>query len=824
MALTAPDDTRVPSRALLPLFFIALTAVGIEIALTRFFAVANWSEYGYWVISIAMTGFAVSGVVMVLGREVFLRHAGWMQPVLPLALLLAGALGWVGVTNNPFNPLELQNSATWDGQLWNILAYYGALFPFFFFTGLAVSLNFVLYARNVGRVYGFDLIGAGLGAVLVLGLMFLLHPFQLIPAMLPFLAVAALFSPARSKAALWSGTLLTLLTAELLVVFFANPAISQYKPIYAPLNVPDSRVVVEYDSPGGFYQLLDNFTERQDTDFTNNAEILNLPAPPASLGLYRDGSRIAAIPRDANPEMGHVTGTLDSAPYRLNPQAQVLLLGAGGGFRPLEVMALGAAHVTVIEPEPVLHGEIRRRLEDPRAPAAVQLSNMHPLVLGQGQYDVIEIAGDFPGSSEQSRHAYTVEALQNAFLHLTPQGILSVPVPIRELPVYAVRVMASVRAALFAAGIADPALHVAVYRSAWNVRVLASRTPWTPERLAELLTFCDERSFDLSYAPGRDPSAERTIWNDLPAVSLENMSVEISENGSDAIAEEARAIFSGATPSDAFDRSPLTWDRPFMSPVVRLAALPAAFARVELLPQAEIGLLVNVAVLVQAIVLAVLVLLLPPLFRRGGLGVGAGMVGRVVVYFPALGLGFLLIEIYLIEYAALLMGDRTSGFALVLTSMLIFSGLGSMLAGRFAAHPRRALLLAVVCIVACCVLALLFLRPVILAALNLTWMSQIDLPPIIRAIGLVLAIAPVSVALGLPFPLGLDRFQQESSALLPWAWALNGAFSVIATPLANLLGIGVGLPALLVGGMLCYIAAIFVLPRVAFSKSGVALS
>ncbi|MFM7778148.1 MAG: hypothetical protein ACKPB8_05200, partial [Alphaproteobacteria bacterium] len=70
---------------LLPLFLIAATAVGVEIALTRFFAVASWSEYGYWVISIAMMGFAVSGVVMVLGRQVFLRHAGWLLPGLPLA-------------------------------------------------------------------------------------------------------------------------------------------------------------------------------------------------------------------------------------------------------------------------------------------------------------------------------------------------------------------------------------------------------------------------------------------------------------------------------------------------------------------------------------------------------------------------------------------------------------------------------------------------------------------------------------------------------------------------------------------------------------------
>jgi hypothetical protein len=74
-------------------------------------------------------------------------------------------------------------------------------------------------------------------------------------------------------------------------------------------------------------------------------------------------------------------------------------------------------------------------------------------------------------------------------------------------------------------------------------------------------------------------------------------------------------------------------------------------------------------------------------------------------------------------------------------------------------------------------------------------------------------IAPMSIALGFPFPLGLDRFQQEGPALLPWAWALNGAFSVVATPLANLIGHGVGLSALLLCGAVCYVATVSVWPR-----------
>ena len=787
-------------QSLIPLFLIAGAAVGVEIALTRFFAVASWSEYGYWVISIAMTGFAVSGVVMVLGREVFLRHARWLLPLLPIAMLAVGGAGWIGATLNGFNPLELQNPATAEAQLVNIALYYAALFPFFFLAGLAVSLNFVVHAGEVGRVYGYDLLGAGTGAVLALVLMFVLHPFALVPALLPLLAVAAMIAGGTR----WRiGALVVLAATEAAVLAFAAPRVNEFKAIYAPLNVPESRVVAEVLSPRGVYQLLDNFTERLDTDVSNNAGALGIPAPPRSFGLYRDGSRIAALPME-QPEAAHARASLDGAPYALLDAPEVLALGGAGGFRAAEALALGAAHVTVIEPEPVLRGALLRGIGPSPAPAPdprVTVSAAHPLTAA-GRFDLVDIAGDFLGADEQNRNLYTADALAGWLGRLKPGGMISVPIGIRELPVYAVRVLATAREALRIAGVAEPARHVVVIRSAWNLRVLIAREPFDVVRVQRLAAFADERSFDLSYAPGL-PATGRDIWNDLPAVSLESNTVDQGGEAQDAVAREAEQVLAGTPPQDAFDRSPVTADRPWLSPLVRLPALGAALARIEILPQQEIGLLVNVAVLAQAIVLALLVSLLP-LLARGALRVPLPVLGRALVYFPALGLGFLLIEIAFIEHAALLLGDRTSGFALVLTTMLVFSGIGAMWAGRITA-PARALRVAVLVAVGCAALALPGVRPAVLAALDLPWLA--------RAAALVVALAPISLALGFPFPLGLDRFQQEGPALLPWAWALNGAFSVVATPLANLLGHGAGLSWLLAAGMVCYAGALIAWPR-----------
>ncbi|HEY4254438.1 MAG TPA: hypothetical protein VGM87_24755 [Roseomonas sp.] len=798
------SETQVTPRALLPLFLISLAAVALETGLTRFFAVASWSEYGYWVISIAMTGFAVSGVVMVLGRDALLQRAAWLLPALPLALMATGAAGWVGVTLNPFNPLELQNGVTWHDQAWNILLYYAALFPFFFLTGFAVSLYFVRYARAIGRVYGWDLLGAGAGAVATIGLLHWLHPFHLVPALLPVLAVAALLTPAARPALLRVATLAVLLASEALVILVAAPRVSEYKPVSVALNVPDSRVLAEVLSPRGVYQLLENFTERLDTDISNNLGLLGLPPPGRSYGLYRDGVRIGALPMErlAAP---YARATLAAGPYALLDHPRVLLIGASGGYRVAEALALDASSVVVQEPEPMLRdilvhglGPVPPLPHDPR----VTLSDTHPLRAPGDRFDLIDYAGDILDAEDQSRHLYAAEAIADQLARLAPGGLLSLPVNIRELPVYAIRVLASVRQALRIAGTADPAAHVVVLRSAWNLRVLVSPAPWTAERVAALHGFAEERSFDISFAPHLDEVApDRTVWNELPPVALES---ETQAAGDDAIAEEAPGVLAGTPARDAFDRSPVTEDRPWLAPLVRLSALPLALARVEVLPQAEIGTLVNVAVLAQAAVLALLVALLPAL-RRRGIGAPAGLVLRALPYFAALGLGFLMIEIALIEQAAFLLEDRATGFALVLTAMLVFSGCGSMLAGRFEARPRRALLIAGAVILVWCAAALFGLRGLVGATLDWPWLARA---------ALVLAItAPAGVALGLPFPLGLERFARRAPRLLPWAWALNGAFSVVSTPLANLLARTEGLSALLVAALLCYVTAMLVFPR-----------
>jgi hypothetical protein len=796
------------------LFLVSLTTVGYETALTRYFAVAKWSEYGYWVISIVMVGFALSGVVLALWRDAFAKRASVLMAALPAALVVTAAAGYHFTTTNPFNPLQLQNPATWQPQIWNIAGYYAALLPFFFLAGLFISLNFVRYADVIGRVYAFDLTGAGAGAASVLAAMYIVHAFDLVPLLLVPLTFAALFTGGSHR---WKAVLAAILAlglAEAVLLLDDEAAYNDFKGIYAPLHTPDAKIVASVNAPRGDYALLDDFTERVDTDISNNAGMLGVEGPPRSYGLYRDGNRIAALPNRRPILSGYAAAALDALPYQLIPHARVMLAGASGGFRTAEALRLGASRVRVLEPEPELLRIMREGL-DPVLPVNalpnVRIVGSGPLAnTGSGVFDIVDLSADFLDAADTNATAFTREAIV-AYMHvLAPHGMVSIPVSIRDFPVYALRMLSTVRAALLADGIDDPARHVIVYRSAWNVRILVSREGWSDAWIAASRKFCDDRSFDMSWYPGLNVVKARAgIYNDLPAVSFDKGEVE-SEGPDDAIADEAQAVLSGQpSPSrEQFNLSPITLDQPFFYAVLRLDHIGTILKRLEILPQNEVGALVNLAVLAQAVVIALLVLLVP-LAAPGRIRSPQAGVLRAVVYFPALALGFLFIEIYLIEKASFWLGDRTNGFALVLTGMLVFSGLGSALSERFAARPLQAMAVVVAVVLLWCASVLLCLQPLILATLG--W-------PFLARCGLLLAlIAPVSVAMGAPFPLGLNR--AGTGGFLPWAWGLNGAFSVVATPLASLIARESGFSRVLFCAAILYGVALVTFP--AMRKSSV---
>lgn len=883
----------------LGIFLVCLASIAFEIFLVRHFAITNWSEYGYWVISMAMAGYSVSGVVLCLFGQAFQRRAGALFFGLPVVMLLLMSGGYAALGRIPFNPLELQNEVLWAGQLVNIGKYYLALFPFFFASGLYVGLSFLARQEDIPKVYMADLVGAGLGAAALLLCLSLAHPFHVPLFLLPPLALAALTSLPPVRAAARAGlaglALLVMAGAGYLVLNHNNAAFSQYKPVAMALNVEDNRVLRELRSARGYYQLLSSYLERHDPDLSNNYELLGAGGPPPALGLYRDGERLVSLPRHGAVNLGYLNAALDSLPYVLRPQERVLLAGGRGGFRPREALELGARHVDTVESDPVLlavmaaHAPsrpptgyaLRLPLLDTRADAGADTESDagadtessagqaapdaapgpkkyppperrlmappaafapghdaptgratpprlgSPLVLAaqaETPYSLVDVSPEFLDQGQANKYLLTAEGIARLYKALSADGLLSLPMGIGELPVYALKAVATVREGLKLAGLADPAAHLMVVRSSFTARVLVSRRAFDARDIAVARAFAAERSFDTPYYPGIDP-ARVEVYNDLPPVSFELGTTETS--GKDAPGERAQAdagsgagygaepnggpggeadggpdkaaardalmddlvafLRDGKTGSSSFrffNLAPSTQDRPFFHEIIRLSRIPQALARLELLPRQEIGYLVNVAVLAQAAVFALIVFLLPMLRRRGMGDLGGGEVLSGFGYFLCLGLGFLFIEIVLIERFTFFLNDPALAFALVLSAMLIASGLGSAFSGRFVPRPRAGIRLA--CGLAATLAAFSGLLLPRLLDLALAWPD-----PAKMALAIAIA-APLGFFMGMPFPLALSTYRGARSPFIPWAWSVNGALSVVATPLANILAVSCG--------------------------------
>jgi len=803
------------------LFFVSAASIGFEIMLTRYFAIASWSEYGYWVISIAMAGYSASGVVLSLFKDFFFRRANRFFFFIPLFLPPLAFLGFYLATLNPFNPLELQNPDLWMEQFQNIAKYYGVLFPVFFLSGIYISLSFLaLNNEKIGAVYAADLIGAGFGALVMLAVMFWVNPFYLLLTLFPLWALASLAAQHRArfegKAWKWSAVVIVvLLLSEGAATHFNRARFCQYKMITPALNVSDANVAKKIYSPYGDYMLLENFTERLDIDLSNNYVLLKVSGPPTAYGLYLDGNRISSFPKIPKSDLAYAKGSLDIFPYILKPKSRALLIGTRGGFRIGESLAYNASELVTLESDPnivtLMRGPLfeneKRWLKNP----AVQLLRQDPesyLAGSKKGFDIIDLSSEFLGQADANKYAYTREAFQTYYQALNQGGVVSVPVSTREFTVYALKLLETAKEALQNLGIPNPASHLVLYRSAWNVRLLISKEPWTGDQLDALKSFCDLRSFDISYYPGIT-SGEMEIFNDLPPTvwsTGEDDQVAAPEESSDSLMNDSIQLLSDQGPAflkaQLFNLEPSTRDKPSFYSILRPSKLKDILRNISQIPREEIGYLINLAVLLQSVPWALLVLILP-LLGRARSAVPLPQLGKTLVYFSCLGLGFLFIEIVLIEKGAYFLGDRTIAFSLVLCAMLVFSGLGSWLSGSFLKHPKDGLRPAGLILLGWFLLSLGLMDPVLGSLL--AW------PLVAKCVFLGAWTALASVPMGFFFPLGLSRLPRESS-LIPWAWALNGAFSVVATPLANLLAIGEGYRLLILVSLCLYALAFLAFP------------
>jgi hypothetical protein len=405
------------------------------------------------------------------------------------------------------------------------------------------------------------------------------------------------------------------------------------------------------------------------------------------------------------------------------------------------------------------------------------------VILGEGRsmlaglpdtFDVIQLslvdtfaAGAAGGFVFAENYLYTVEAFREYFRHLNPGGVLSMTrYFVSGYPLELMRLLRMTAAAWQAEGM-SAGTSIVVLHQGPVATMLAKRGPWTSDELAVIDRLAADHDMDIVYDPrGYQPGT--------PEV------------------DRLRGVSDRYRDSSILTTAPTTDDAPYFFqfirwPIEREGEDPMRMIHIGNEALGLMGLLLGtVTILALACFVGPLVL-----FARGGISRDRRTVA-LLTYFVSLGFGFMMIEIPLLQRLVLFLGHPVSSLAVGLFSLLLFCGLGSLASERIVREPSAAApwLGAAIVVVSLAYAAGL---PILVARF-------LALDAALRILITVLVLAPIALLLGMAYPVGIRILREHDERLVPWAWGLNGATSVVASVAAVFVGAQAGFTwALLLG-------------------------
>jgi hypothetical protein len=773
----------------LSLFGIAAVSAALlmtELALTRIFSVTMYYHFAFLAISIALFGLSASGVLVYVLRH-RLAAAGTQE------LLTAGALLHALATLIALACLvriRVGLNYTPQNLVLMVAIYLLAALPFLT-GGAVVSMAFARMSSRISTLYAADLLGAAAGCLVLIPLLnWLGAPGVVMTAAALSTIAAVCFAPAASRRRI----------AVAAVVLLAVPGAAQLAG-RAPFDVSDtkghegdrvlfsmwnsfSRVAV-YDREHGDWSLSPAFTGKK-------GESLFMDIDSAASTPILKGTGSLDDARYLRYELTALAYHLVERPAGFN----ALVIGPGGGRDLVSALVFGATKVDGVEINPIIARNVmldRFRdysgniYGDPRI--AIHVDDGRSFVRrSREEYDVIQAslvdtwAATAAGAYTLTENSlYTAEAFGEYIDHLSDRGLLTITRWVFD----GLRLVTLAQEACAARGL-DPAQHLAIIRLDRVATFLLKKTPFTEADVARLQQLSREMGFSILYAPGVEPPA-----------AIEEP-VEMVRNGTSAldyrrlILAENRDTFLASYPVDV---TATTDDRPFFFHTTRLRdQFQTAFGRTMLFGNGLSALLTLFGI--SAVL--VLLFILGPLVLGGGRP-GAGWAGWLA-YFGALGAGFMLLEVALLQRFVLLLGHPVYSLTVTLFSLLLGTGVGSLLSRRVPAEgARRVTTKALVGILAASLLAPFLLNLII--DLAIPW----PLPARIGAA--VVLLFPLGVLLGMPLPGGMRLLSASRPELVPWGWGLNGAFSVIGATLAVFVAMNWGFSITLMAATVTYAAA-----------------
>ncbi|PWH18138.1 MAG: hypothetical protein DDG59_06715, partial [Anaerolineae bacterium] len=804
-----------------------------QVILTRLFSVAQFYHFIFLIISIAMLGYAVSGVMLAFRPS--------LRPDTAIRLFERSAVGgtltiltsYLILNHLPFDSFSI----AWDVRQLALFALnYLALSLPFFFSGLALGALLGAFPEQAGKIYALNFVGAGLGCLGGLVLPSWVGGEGVILVCSSSLAVCALPTPAqllssdspqkgkRQAQARWRRIALFLwiifcvieLGARLqgrTLVSMLDLRLSPYKGLSYALQYPDA------------VRLWQRWNAFSRLDVVRSSLIRSVPGlsfkypkpPPPQDGLFIDGDQLS--PLFASPgDRGFTAYLPQSVAFELRPKGRALILEARGGMDILVALHQGAQTVVAVEANPLIVEAAKTVYAQPGVIPLIEDQRSFTRRAYQ-TYDVILLcltssfhpvrSGAYSLAED---YRYTVESFQELIQLLQPEGVLVFNRWLQKPPSESLRAFATVVEALEALDL-NPRNQVVVLRGYALATFLVKRQPFTSSELALIRQFASSRAFDLIYAP--DLRQDETNRYNVLAESLYTPTFQA------VLDTHNRQAFYRSYP---YDVQPATDDHPFFAHYFKWSQIRQTLAEFgqSWQPFGGAGMLVLIGLFGFVLALGTLLvgltawlitrklILLAENQQRPSIGTGERLASfankqgtkldrAAGLYFTAIGFAYLLVEIALIQRFQLYLAQPAYAVAGVLFSLLVSSGLGSLNAARIRLRWGLPLLAGWI-------------------ATSGWWMKilfseTMAFPLFGRMVLMALAVAPGGFLMGIAFPGGL-RFwflEQAHQHWMPLIWSLNGAASVVASVAAMLLALNFGFSSVLGGGAIFYaIAALMV--------------
>lgn len=768
-------------------FVVSALMLLLQFLQTRILSFALWHHFVYIVITMALLGMAASGTFL----SVFVRlREGENLNFFFLSLIGFSISSWTATRFATFTINDIFSlSPNAKIVLGLIVTYTIAMVPYFF-AGLAVVGSLTRFPKQASLLYCASLLGSGAGCLLFIAWIRLVGGPKLL-VLTSLISLVPLFPWMRELSRVQKMTVVPWLV-------FLNIA------LFLPENVWIHRI-----QPEAHKQYWKQFGERTRWEYAewnpiSRVDVISDAASPRLKHILMDGDAQAML---FNPETARRVfqgfGIDRNAAYVLLGRVpeEVLVIGAGGGLDVMLAAFNGTRHIDAVEINPTT----ARLVSETYAPHLDHLFSRpgvrlfvedgRSFVRRSGkQYDVITMSATDSLLALSTgayvmldNYLYTKEAFVDYLNHLSEEGVVQIGRWFyAEKPRETLRIFSTALEACRANGYQDPASHIVVIRlrEGGLGNVLFKKSPFTEEERQRLRRFCLEHHIEILFPT--TGSRGGLTQGSSPFVGL-----------AEAFSQNEEKRFYRDYP---FHVAPVHDDSPFFYQYAKWQG-PSGGRFLHVTYDKIRGiwhLFVLSVLLAHATILSFLFIWLPLMLRRKK-GLGRLDINLfTVAYFLSIGFAFMFVELGMVQRFVLFLEHPIYSMAVVIPSLLFFAGLGSLFSHRVQARLGPVGTVAILS--GCLVLSLCH---------GIGLVSDLLLPqPVgIRIAAVISLIAPLAFCMGIPFPLALRTVALSSQETIPWAWAVNGSSSVVASIVAVVIAMQAGFTVLLQSAALFYLIA-----------------